>query len=59
VPEEPRQRKRGQEIGREDSYGSGHVVVDAAELERVHASEIGHDVSQSVYLDAGVDLLVE
>jgi hypothetical protein len=37
----------------------GHVAEGCVHLERVHALEIGHDISQSFYLDAGVKLLVE
>ena len=50
---------RRQEFRREHLRESGHVAEGGVDLEGVHASEIGGDISQSVYLDTGVKLLVE
>ncbi len=49
----------GQEIGGENPCESRHVAKRAVDLEHVHDSEMGHDVPQSIYLEAGVKLLVE
>jgi len=59
VLDKSRQRMSLQEIGREDSRECGHVAEGAVDLLCVHASEITQEVSQSIYLNAGVKLLLE
>jgi len=46
-------------VSRESEGKIPRMWARRGNLESVHASEIGRDLSQSVYLEAGVELLVE
>jgi hypothetical protein len=47
------------EIGQEYLWERGHVVESEEDFEHVHLLEIGRDVSQSVYLEAIVELMLQ
>jgi hypothetical protein len=59
VPDESGQRMRGQTFGLQDTRKRVLVSEGAVDLELINASENGRHVFQSVYLHAGVQLLVE